>query len=110
MGGCQNYAPFWGALNTRCRNIIGIQKRGHHFDNHPSEPASSQCHTWQLVPRLEANDPRSLAHRRDLQARKATATVRHGDLSQTKLPVDLRLMEQKGSSQSTLSSARGAIP
>ena len=25
MGGCQNYAPFLGALNLRCRIIIGIQ-------------------------------------------------------------------------------------
>ena len=26
MGGCQNYGPFWGALNIRCRIIIGTQK------------------------------------------------------------------------------------
>ena len=26
MGGCQNYDPFWGTLNFRCRIIIGIQK------------------------------------------------------------------------------------
>ena len=26
MGGCQNYDPFLGALNTRCRIIIGTQK------------------------------------------------------------------------------------
>ena len=26
MGGCQNYDPFWGTLNIRCRIIIGIQK------------------------------------------------------------------------------------
>ena len=26
MGGCQNYAPFLGALNIRCRTIIGTQK------------------------------------------------------------------------------------
>ena len=26
MGGCQNYGPFLGTLNTRCRIIIGIQK------------------------------------------------------------------------------------
>ena len=26
MGGCQNYRPFLGALNARCRIIIGIQK------------------------------------------------------------------------------------
>ena len=26
MGGCQNYGPFLGTLNIRCRIIIGIQK------------------------------------------------------------------------------------
>ena len=26
VGGCQNYDPFWGTLNIRCRTIIGIQK------------------------------------------------------------------------------------
>ena len=26
MGGCQNYDPSLGTLNTRCRIIIGIQK------------------------------------------------------------------------------------
>ena len=26
MGGCQNYGPFWGTLNIRCRIIIGIKK------------------------------------------------------------------------------------
>ena len=26
MGGCQNYDPFLGALNIRCRIRIGIQK------------------------------------------------------------------------------------
>ena len=26
MGGCQNYGPFLGTLNTRCRIITGIQK------------------------------------------------------------------------------------
>ena len=25
-GGCQNYGPFWGTLNTRCRTILGTQK------------------------------------------------------------------------------------
>ena len=25
-GGCQNYGPFLGALNIRCRIIIGIHK------------------------------------------------------------------------------------
>ena len=27
--------PFLGALNIRCRIIIGIPKRDHNFDNHP---------------------------------------------------------------------------
>ena len=35
MGVCQNYGPFLGTLNIRCRIIIGIQKRDHNFDNHP---------------------------------------------------------------------------
>ena len=35
LGGCQNYGPFLGTLNIRCRIIIGIQKRDHNFDNHP---------------------------------------------------------------------------
>ena len=26
MGGCQNYGPFLGTLNIRCRTIIGTQK------------------------------------------------------------------------------------
>ena len=26
MGGCQNYGPFLGTLNIRCRITIGIQK------------------------------------------------------------------------------------
>ena len=26
MGGCQNYGPFLGTVNIRCRIIIGIQK------------------------------------------------------------------------------------
>ena len=38
MGGCQNYGPFWGTLNIRCRTIIGDPQRDHNFDNHPCEP------------------------------------------------------------------------
>ena len=26
MGGCQNYGPFWGTLNNRCRAIIRTHK------------------------------------------------------------------------------------
>ena len=26
MGSCQNYGPFLGTLNIRCRIILGIQK------------------------------------------------------------------------------------
>ena len=32
--GCQNYGPFCGTLNIRCRIRIGIQRRDHNFDNH----------------------------------------------------------------------------
>ena len=35
IGGSQTYDPFLGTLNTRCRIIIGIQKRDHNFDDHP---------------------------------------------------------------------------
>ena len=34
MGGCQNYDPFWGTLNSRCRIMTG-SKRDPTFDNHP---------------------------------------------------------------------------
>ena len=27
VGGCQNYGPFLGTLNNRCRIILGTQKR-----------------------------------------------------------------------------------
>ena len=35
MGGGQNYGPFLGTVIIWRRIIIGIQKRAHHFDNHP---------------------------------------------------------------------------
>ena len=35
MGGCQNYGPFWGTLNNRCRIIVGTPKRDPNFDNRP---------------------------------------------------------------------------
>ena len=35
MGGCQNYGPFLGTLNTRCRTVMGTPKRDHNVDNHP---------------------------------------------------------------------------
>ena len=34
MGGFQNYGPFLGILNIRCRIIVGTPKRDHNFDNH----------------------------------------------------------------------------
>ena len=42
MRGCQNYGPFLGALNIRCRIIIGIQKKDHLFDDHPYRVLGSQ--------------------------------------------------------------------
>ena len=36
MGGCQNYDPFLGTLDIRCRIIIGTQKGDHNFDSHPN--------------------------------------------------------------------------
>ena len=41
MGGCQNYGPFLGTLNVRCRIIIEIQKGDHNFDIHPSFPVKA---------------------------------------------------------------------
>ena len=35
LGGSQNYGPFLGTLNIRCRIIMGIPKGDHNFDNHP---------------------------------------------------------------------------
>ena len=35
MGGCQNYGPFLGILNIRCRTRIRDPKRDLDFDNHP---------------------------------------------------------------------------
>ena len=34
VGGCQNYGPFLGTLNIRCRILTGTQKRDQNFDNH----------------------------------------------------------------------------
>ena len=35
LGGCQNYGPFLGTLNNRCRTILRDPKRDDNFDNHP---------------------------------------------------------------------------
>ena len=48
MGGCQNYGPFLGTPNIRCRIIIGIQKRDHNFDNHPYPKPLSLNGVWGL--------------------------------------------------------------
>ena len=37
MGGCQDYGPFLGTPDIRCRIIIGDPKRDHNFDNHPHD-------------------------------------------------------------------------
>ena len=37
LGSCQNYGPFLGTLNIRCRLITRTQKVDLNFDNHPSE-------------------------------------------------------------------------
>ena len=58
MGGCQNYGPFLGALNIRCRIIIGTQKGTiilTYFDNHPDGCRASRmvlglgCHGGLLL-------------------------------------------------------------
>ena len=35
MDFCQNFGPFLGTLNIRCRIVIGIQEGDHNFANHP---------------------------------------------------------------------------
>ena len=47
LGGCQNYGPLFGALNIRCRIIIGIQKgpiilTTTHIRFFPTNPAVGQ--------------------------------------------------------------------
>ena len=37
MGDCQNYGPFRGTLNIRCRINSRDPKKDHNFDNHPYE-------------------------------------------------------------------------
>ena len=60
MGSCQNYGPFLGTVNIRCRNIIRTQKRPiilrtAHIDfaepgNTPQMPESSDSHRpWAKV-------------------------------------------------------------
>ena len=62
MGGCQNYGPFLGTLNIRCRILIGIQK-GTLIDNHPHNLY------WGL------KDPKSC---RDAEVRGARLLAVHG--------------------------------
>ena len=42
MGGSQDYGPFLGPLNTRCRSTLRTPKRDHDFDNHPHPPHLSR--------------------------------------------------------------------
>ena len=37
MGGCQNYDPFLGTLNIRCRICNKDPKRDPNIDNHPMD-------------------------------------------------------------------------
>ena len=41
VGGCQNYGPLLGPLNTRCHIILRTPKGDHNFDNHPRDMSSS---------------------------------------------------------------------
>ena len=57
MGGCQNYDPFWGTLNIRCRIIIWIQKgtlilTATHMSFQPLLPLESELES-ELEPELE---------------------------------------------------------
>ena len=57
MGSYQNYGPFWGTLNNRCRVIIGTPKRDHNFDNHPYAPQTMQSLVIaDLSPKLSAHE------------------------------------------------------
>ena len=68
MGGCQNYGPFLGTLNIRCRIILGIPKRDHNFDNHPHVSGQAQAKlrrgreakhlTKEILAELESKDRR----------------------------------------------------
>ena len=49
MGRCQNYGPFLGTLNTKCRIIIGTQKgtiilTTAHMDRGPQNSSSGTEH------------------------------------------------------------------
>ena len=53
MGGCQNYGPYFGTLNIRCRTIIGTPKREHNLDSHPHDfewrcGLAGKLRTWSL--------------------------------------------------------------
>ena len=43
VGSCQNYGPFWGTLNNRCRIIIRTQKGTIILTTTLMDPSSSRC-------------------------------------------------------------------
>ena len=49
MGGCQNYGPFMGTLNIRCRIILSTPKRDPILENYPYV-RHDQSHTAQQRP------------------------------------------------------------
>ena len=46
LGGCQNYGPLLGPLNTRCRIILRTQKKDLDFDKHAIAPDLSNSILW----------------------------------------------------------------
>ena len=63
MGGCQNYGPYLGILNIRCRCIMGIQKGTIILTNtlmQSAPPVAKQGYSYQaadLVDRFAAANP-----------------------------------------------------
>ena len=45
MGGCQNYGPFLGTLNIRCRTIMGAQKGTIILTTTQMRPLHRRCRT-----------------------------------------------------------------
>ena len=58
MGGCQNYGPFLGTLNIRCRIILRTHKRDPILENCPYARAMEASLVLLLFPPMAGNWPR----------------------------------------------------
>ena len=86
MGGCQNYGPFLGTLNTRCRSIIRTPKRHRNFDNHPYIRITAAICVI-ILPKLHNGDTQDPFNRQEsLQGRVMLAWMREGNQKQSCLP------------------------